>query len=210
MAVDVRTDREKDILAAIRPDAIVITIDQTLLEESGHIALRRRIALVIQADGLALVLAVHARLARRPQIGGAADGRVALDLALEGHGVAVDEGDVAVGGSRGGEVALELGVAAARVLFRANEHGAAGVVVGREAHFATRGAPGAAAAPGVSVGVGHAASSQVKLMHCSETLASSISACEEPLRAGLMTGALSPECWGRAKVEVPAIARRDR
>ena len=154
VAADGVANGEEDVLAAIRPDAIVVAVLQPLLEEGRHVALLRRVALRVQADGLALLRAVHARLARGPQIGRAPNGRGAFDLALQGNRVSVDEGDVAVGGAGGGEEALELGVAAAGVGLRADEHGAAGAVVRGEAHFLGSAAPGAAAAPGGGVGVG--------------------------------------------------------
>lgn len=154
VAVDGVANGEEDVLAAVRPDAVVVAVLQPLLEEGRHVALRRRVALRVQADGLALLRAVHARLARGPQIGGAPNGRGAFDLALQGNRVSVDEGDVAVGGAGGGEEALELGVAAAGVGLRADEHGAAGAVVRGEAHRCGSAAPGAAAAPGGGVGVG--------------------------------------------------------
>lgn len=154
MAVEGGSNREVDALGASPPDAVVVAVLDALLEESRHVALRSRVALSVQTDSLALLGTVHARLARSPQIGSASDGGVARGGALHGDGVAVHEGDVAVGGAGGGEEALEFGVAAAGIGFGANEHGTSGAIVGGEAHRFGGFGPGAAAAPGGGVCVG--------------------------------------------------------
>ena len=65
-----------------------------------------------------------------PQVRGAADVLVAREVALDGEGVAVYEGQVAIRSALGGERAFEFGVAALGAVFGADEHGAALLVGG--------------------------------------------------------------------------------
>ncbi len=128
MTLDVRGDRKVIILFAINPDAIIVTVVDRRLEKGRHVALVGRVALVVLADAATLKALVHALLPRLPEVGVAADRVVPRDVALDGEGVAVHEGHVAVCGPRAWEETFELGAARAWVGFGADVHGAAGGV----------------------------------------------------------------------------------
>ena len=128
-------NREIVVLAAVDPDAILVAVFDGGLEEGGDVALRGIVAVLVEADALALIRGVGAADAVGPEVNAAADG-LATSSAGDGQRVAVDERHVAIGRTRGGKVALHLGAAGARAGIGADEQGAAGRVAGRHAHLA--------------------------------------------------------------------------
>ena len=148
MAADIGRHVEEIVLAALPPDTVLVAVLDTLLEELGDLALGGGAAAPgVLADALAEQTLVVAFLARLPQVGGPADGRRVFDLAGHAQGVAVDQGDVAVGCARAGEVAFQLGVARRRVRGGADEHGAPCVVVMRHADLFAAGSESACGRP---------------------------------------------------------------
>lgn len=128
MTLDVRADREVIILFAVNPDAIIVAIVYPRLEKGRHVALVGCVALVVLTDAPPRLALVHARPTRLPEVGIAADGVMAWDVALDGEGVAVHKGHVAVRSPRTWEETFEFGAAGAWIGFRADVHAAAGGV----------------------------------------------------------------------------------
>jgi len=136
MTIDVRADGEVIILLAVHPDAIIVAIVDSRLEKGRHIALVGGVALVVLANAPPLLALVYAGFTRLPEIGVAADGVMAGDIALDGEGIAVHQGHVTIRSPSAREETFEFGAAGARVSFRADVHGAAGGVAMRYADLA--------------------------------------------------------------------------
>ena len=135
MTFHIPSDREINIPLARMPNAITIPIALPLHEKRRHIAELRRIPLCIDADTLILPPVRHTLLPRLPQIFRPADALVVGEIAADGEGVAVHEGEIAVRSSLAVERAFEFGVAPLRIGFGADEHGAALLVGGHADAF---------------------------------------------------------------------------
>lgn len=153
VAADIRSHREVVVLNAIMPDTVIVSIRETLLEESRHVFLRRRIALVILTNALSFFRSVITRLARLPEVSSTAKG-LAPSFTRDRKGIAVDKGHIAIRCSGAWEKAFELGVASLGIGLSAYEHGAAGPVIWRHTDLAARGAERACfRAPDACIGV---------------------------------------------------------
>ena len=128
VAADGCRNREEVILTAVLPDAVLVSSSDTLLEEWRHVALLRRVALVVLTNALCFLRAVHTCLARLPKVSRTANG-LTPSFTSDREGVAVDKGHVAVCCSGAWEKTFELSIAALGVGLGPYEHGTAGPIV---------------------------------------------------------------------------------
>lgn len=136
MAAEVLLNIEEVILVAIGPDAIIVPIGNSLLEERRNSILAPFVTLIVLAYTLTEHAEVVATRTSLPEIRAAADGGDAAAgcVACDAERVAVHEGGVAVGGTVGGEEAFEFGGASGcGTRAYADEHGPAGAVTAIDA-----------------------------------------------------------------------------
>lgn len=139
VALDIRRDREVVVLNTVLPDTVFVALIDTLLKEWCHVALLRRVALIILTDSLSLFGFVHTCLAPVPKVSTTANG-LFPSCTRDREGVAVDKRHITVCCSGAWEITFELSIASLGVGLGAYEHGTAGSIVAGHTDLAARGA----------------------------------------------------------------------